>query len=310
MKKFVTIIIIFMNFVIYAGDDFKAVDSSEFNETDSFESAEFNQTDIAINEKKTDTANLLTYDKYLTDDTVKIYITFILLVLAVIMVHYRLFIIRKLFLIISIGYFGFYMGGCSCSIGAFLKTVSGYSITFYGVISFVIPLLFAIVKGRVFCGWVCPIGALQEILAVKDKLFKIPLRVEKMLSYLRYIILFSIIAITLISGKFIGQEIMPFKAIFNFKGNIVQVLLGILFVLISIFLYRPFCKFICPYSIVLEIAAKLPFNKFKCSDNGCSSCGLCERNCNMNSIVNNKINHSKCIVCGECSECCIKMSEK
>ena len=70
--------------------------------------------------------------------------------------------------VFSLAYFGFYRQGCICSVGS-VQNVSlalfndGYSIPLTALLFFIIPLLFALAYGRVFCAGVCPLGAIQEL---------------------------------------------------------------------------------------------------------------------------------------------------
>jgi len=70
--------------------------------------------------------------------------------------------------VFSLAYFGFYRQGCICAVGS-VQNVSlalfntGYSIPLTALLFFLIPLLFALAYGRVFCAGVCPLGAIQEL---------------------------------------------------------------------------------------------------------------------------------------------------
>ncbi|MCC8094144.1 MAG: 4Fe-4S binding protein [Tannerellaceae bacterium] len=75
--------------------------------------------------------------------------------------------------ILSVAYFGFFRSGCVCSIGA-IQNVSlaladpGYVMPVSVLLFFILPILFAFLFGRVFCVGVCPLGALQELVNVKN----------------------------------------------------------------------------------------------------------------------------------------------
>ena len=70
--------------------------------------------------------------------------------------------------VFSLAYFGFYREGCICSVGS-IQNVSlalfnqAYTIPLTALLFFIIPLLFALFYGRVFCAGVCPLGAIQEL---------------------------------------------------------------------------------------------------------------------------------------------------
>ena len=75
--------------------------------------------------------------------------------------------------VISIAYFGFFRNGCVCSIGAIqnvsLALASNlHTIPLYVLLLFILPIIFTLFFGRVFCAGVCPLGALQEVVNIKN----------------------------------------------------------------------------------------------------------------------------------------------
>ena len=87
--------------------------------------------------------------------------------------------------VFSLAYFGFYRQGCICAVGS-VQNVSlalfntGYSIPLSALFFFIIPLLFALAYGRVFCAGVCPLGAIQELTGFSP--VKLPKAVEIILA--------------------------------------------------------------------------------------------------------------------------------
>src|SRR5674476_594688 len=74
--------------------------------------------------------------------------------------------------VFSLLYFGFYREGCICSIGSIQNVVLGifdptYAIPFTALLFFLLPLIFALFFGRVFCAGACPLGAIQDIFILK-----------------------------------------------------------------------------------------------------------------------------------------------
>ncbi len=228
--------------------------------------------------------------------------------------------IRYIFLLVSVAFFGFYLGACNCSVGSFLKffyaIIFDWSILIGILLLILIPLIVTLFFGRIFCGYVCPFGALQELLVIRDRLFKINDKLEKKLRYLRIVFLILIIAVTIYKQEFFFNNISPFKAIFNINGNIIQIILAGIILILSLFIYRPFCRFACPYSLVLEFAGKFSIYKLKKdyshkNNSNCNTCRRCSKKCLMNAIDNDcKINNGVCIRCGKCLECVKKDKEK
>jgi len=215
---------------------------------------------------------------------------------------------RYLFLLSSLIFLGFYAGGCSCSVGAVMKF---FYYLFYehdkliiASILILIPVLSTLLFGRVFCGYVCPLGALQEFTAVRDKLIKIGPRTENVFKILRIILIVVIILISIIKHELIYTKYFPFKAIFNINGSMIQIISAVLILVISLFVYRPFCRFLCPLAIILEIAGKFSLYKIKKDKLSCNTCNLCKKKCLMNAIDKNcNIDNGLCIRCGECLTC-------
>ncbi|MCL2246067.1 MAG: 4Fe-4S binding protein [Lentimicrobiaceae bacterium] len=75
--------------------------------------------------------------------------------------------------VISVVYFGFFRHRCVCSIGAIQNVAQvlanhGPTIPLYVLLLFLLPIIFTLLFGRVFCAGVCPLGALQELVNVKN----------------------------------------------------------------------------------------------------------------------------------------------
>jgi polyferredoxin len=116
------------------------------------------------------------------------------------------------------------------------------------ILVFILAFLF----GAVFCGWVCPLGSVQEWVGKLGKrLFKkrynhfIPRRIDQYLRYLRYIMLIWVLYATAMTGKLAFADIDPYYALFNFWTGEVAItgltVLGIT-LLASLAVERPWCK--------------------------------------------------------------------
>lgn len=187
-------------------------------------------------------------------------------------------------------------------------------------------LLFGVVLGRTICGWLCPMGLIQELL------HKIPTPkirkscVTRVLSRLKYVILAVFaVAIPLWYGLKSGipvpgfcKYICPagtFEGAIGLLSNPVNApklgMLGILFtrkfiiMLIigasCVFLYRSFCRFLCPLGAIYGLFNRFNVIGVKVDQSRCSHCGACVRNCGMD--VRHVGDH-ECINCGKCMEFC------
>ncbi|MBC7194627.1 MAG: 4Fe-4S binding protein [Caldisericia bacterium] len=195
-------------------------------------------------------------ENYLFNPQTLLYI--ILIILSIIFVSLKLYKLRFFTLLFSLAILGFYFGGCLCPVSYIGKlfTVNFLSITFYIFLGLVIFIsIITLFKGRVFCGWVCPHGALQEfIYKVKTKRFE---KIEKYLKYVKYFVFASVVALSFIYSKNYFCEVYPFKVLYNFSGTGFILIFAIITLFVSIFIYRPFCRFICPFGAYLGLISKL-----------------------------------------------------
>jgi len=171
------------------------------------------------------------------------------------------------------------------------------------ILIFILSFLF----GSVFCGWVCPLGSVQEWLGKLGKrLFKkrynnfIPRRIDQYLRYLRYIMLIWVLYATAMTGKLAFGDIDPYYALFNFWTGLA--ILGIT-LLGSLVVERPWCKYACPYGAVLGITNLFSVFSIRRRESSCISCDLCTSACPMNIPVHNVnvVRDHQCIGCLECT---------
>jgi polyferredoxin len=174
-------------------------------------------------------------------------------------------------------------------------------------------LILAVFFGPVFCGWVCPLGSVQEFIGkLGQKIFKkkynrfIPAKVDMYLRYTRYIVLLMVVIQTARLGKIMFDTLDPYYALFNFWSDEIAVsafvVLGITLIG-ALFVERPWCKYACPYGAFLGIFNTFRLVKISRNANTCISCKRCDTVCPMNitpSDDKNVINH-QCISCLECT---------
>ena len=189
-----------------------------------------------------------------------------------------------------------------------------------------IIMLFGVILGRTICGWLCPLGLIQELL------HKIPTpklkksRVTRALSWLKYVILaVFVVAIPLWYGlryqiplPAFCKYICPAGTFEGAMGHLANPantsyysMLGILFTrkfvimlvigLACVFCYRSFCRFICPLGAIYGLFNRFNVIGVKVDANRCNHCGACVRHCGMD--VRHVSDH-ECIHCGKCMEVC------
>ena len=201
--------------------------------------------------------------------------------------------------IISIAYFGFFRSGCVCSVGSVqnvaLALVSeSHVIPLYVLLLFLLPIVFALFFGRVFCAGVCPLGALQEIVNVKN--FKLSKVVTRVLSVFPWIYLAFAVLFAITNSGFIICRYDPFVGIFRMGGEFPLILFGVVLLIFSVFTGRPFCRFICPYGVILGLFSRISFGQVKITKKECINCDLCHNACPVDAIrppYENKVKESR-----------------
>lgn len=223
--------------------------------------------------------------------------------------------LRSLFLILSIGILGFYRGGCPCSIQSFqngILLLTGNFIRWPSVILFPALLIVSYFFGRIYCGWICHLGALQELI-FKTSTFRLfqSEHSQKIMRGIRITALAILISQLLITQTNLYKQIDPFAVIFNFySSNYIGWILVVIITASSFFLYRPFCKTLCPVGLVLGWVNKIPGTSVLGVKQNCTPCRLCNKSCSINAITHDsktsKLDNQECIRCGECLSNCKK----
>ncbi len=201
--------------------------------------------------------------------------------------------------IISVAYFGFFRSGCVCSIGS-IQNVSlalvdnTYVLPLSVLLFFILPVLFAFLFGRVFCAGVCPFGALQELVNVKN--YRLSKAVTTVLSMIPWLYLIFAILYAVTRSSFIICRFDPFIGIFRLGGDIGLITFGALLLVVSIFIGRPFCRFLCPYGALLSLFSRVSIWKVELTQKPCINCELCHNACPVDAIkppYDNKVKESR-----------------
>ncbi|KAF1076156.1 4Fe-4S binding protein [Methanogenium sp. MK-MG] len=164
----------------------------------------------------------------------------------------------------------------------------------------ILMLLISLVFGRIFCGHICPAGAIQE-LASLVALPKFGQNWKEISLGIRAVVFVIILAAAF--GWSVGIiDYFGLQEFFSLDVTSVlfYVFLGVL--LLSTVVYRPFCRFICPYGLLLSLTAAVSAFKFRRTEK-CIECGCCERVCPTNEAKVGDLK-SECYMCGRCVEVC------
>jgi len=184
-------------------------------------------------------------------------------------------------------YFGFYRDGCICSIGSIQNVAlslsdPGYAISITTLAFFVIPLIFALFAGRVFCGGACPLGAIQDLVILKPISLNSGLR--KALGLLPYLYLGLAILFAVTKSDFIICKYDPFVGIFRLDATFQMLVLGGSFLILGMFIARPYCRFLCPYGVLLNWMSSVSKRHLTITPAECIDCKLCAHSCPMDAI--------------------------
>lgn len=188
----------------------------------------------------------------------------------------------------SVVLLGFRMQGCPCPVGMFQNIVDALLKPFpflpwTVLILFTLPLLVALFYGRVFCSSVCPLGALQELTALKP--IRIPDGLEQALGLFRYVWLGLGVFFVVTGLGYLVCRFDPYVGLFRFGGLYPVMLFSGVMLLIGIFVGRPFCRFLCPYGALLGLCGSVSAKKVSVAPGECTKCRLCEEICPYNAIL-------------------------
>ena len=189
--------------------------------------------------------------------------------------------------IFAVAYFGFYRLGCVCAIGSiqnvtFGLTHSSYRLPLTVAGFFVLPLLAALFFGRVFCGGVCPMGAMQDLVLIRS--IKVPAGLKAILETVPYIYLGAAILFATTGTAFVICEYDPFVGMFRLHGHFWMIVFGGVVVALSMVIGRPYCRFLCPYSVLLKWCSHFARHSVSVTPDGCIQCHLCANACPFDSI--------------------------
>lgn len=197
---------------------------------------------------------------------------------------------RRAIFVLMIGallYFGFVRDGCICPIGAIQNVTltafdRGYAIPIAAAVFFVVPLIFTLFSGRVFCGAICPLGAIQDAVLIRP--VAVPGWLESGLRLFAYAYLGAAVLFAATGSAFVICRYDPFVGFFRLGGNWNILILGASLLLIGLFIGRPYCRFLCPYGVILRHLSRLSKRRVTITPSECIQCRLCENACPFGAI--------------------------
>lgn len=209
--------------------------------------------------------------------------------------------------------------GVAANYAALLPVAAEFPFLLVGLL-----LVVAAVAGSLVCGWACPFGFLQDLLAkIPTPKFALP----GWLGYTRYVVLIGLVLLLpMILGyrgiRFDDQVVsicrlcpagaleagLPFS-IQSWMGGQGWMMSGLkasilgVFLVSALFIHRPWCRLFCPLGGFLALFNRFSLFHLRFNPKECSECQLCRSRCSMGVKVDQKVNVSGCIRCLECTQC-------
>ncbi len=182
-------------------------------------------------------------------------------------------------------------------------------------------LLFGVLLGRLVCGFLCPFGLLQDLLAkVPLPKIRLPRWLDRPLRYLKYVILILLAVLAVLWAEPVFCKYLcpaglleaglPLTALdpklAGMRGSLFYIKLGILAVIVltALFVERPFCKYLCPLGAFYGLFNGVGFYRLRVEEAKCVRCGKCQKVCPMDVDVIHHPNSPECIRCGRCRDAC------
>jgi NosR/NirI family nitrous oxide reductase transcriptional regulator len=227
---------------------------------------------------------------------------------------------RTVYLIFTLGFIGWYALG-QLSIVNVLTFINSLFHGFRWQTFLMAPMLFILwtyvaaallLWGRgVFCGWLCPFGALQKLTNELARLFrvpqiKIPALIHERLWAIKYLILLALFGVSLQSTSLAERyaEVEPFKTAISLHfvrpWPFVAYAAGLVF--LSAFIQKFYCRYLCPLGAALAVPARLRLFDWLRRRKECGKpCQVCANECEIQAIhETGEINANECHYCLDC----------
>jgi len=227
---------------------------------------------------------------------------------------------RGFLLMLVLGFIGWWGQGqlsIVTPLATMVSAVNGRPLDFllydpFSLLIWVVVIISFFVVGRaLFCGWLCPFGAMQEFVAKIAKVLSIPqLKVtdawDSRLKSLKYVTLLVLIGVAFFLPSYLDKavEVEPFKTAISvfFVREWYFAAYALLCVIASLFIFKAYCRYLCPLGAFMAIGGFLRLSKWIKRREDCGSpCQLCKVRCDYQAIKpSGKITYSECFGCLDC----------
>ena len=226
---------------------------------------------------------------------------------------------RLAYLALTLGFIGWYAQAqlSIVTLVGLVRTTQGGNLSFLlydppSLLLWGFVLVTLVVWGRgTFCGWLCPFGALQELVAwpaqkLKLRQIVVPPRLDQALRKLKYVVLAGILVAAAVSTPTADRlvEVEPFKTSITlyFVRSWPFVVYAVGLLVLNLFVYKGFCRYLCPLGASLALVGRLRMLDWIPRRAECGSpCQLCKVKCRYGAIEpTGKIDYPECFQCMDC----------
>ncbi len=243
-------------------------------------------------------------------------------------------------LALALLYLGFIRGGCICPVGATANVLLGVAhpelVGLATLVLFLVPLVMALASGRIFCGTVCPLGAVQQLLSRRE-VRPLPSWLHRTLLVLPVLLLVATVGVVWFGFGFLPCQLDPYKPLY-FQGHawtqkVIALVTGgyaepkwilagsglawsilVASLIAGWFIPRVFCRYVCPYGVLLGALAAVGFWRREINAETCVQCERCVKHCPVQAIEPSdtaktlRLSSYQCVQCGQCTEICKRQS--
>jgi NAD-dependent dihydropyrimidine dehydrogenase PreA subunit len=190
--------------------------------------------------------------------------------------------------IASLVWFGFIREGCVCPVGSLQNVAEAIAnpdapILAGTILFFVIPLMATLLMGQTFCAAVCPLCPIQELVLLRPT--TVPGWLAAALAILPHVYLVLAVLFAVTGSAYVICRYDPFVGLFRLGATSNMLVVSGCLVLISVFVGRPYCRFLCPYGVLLGWVSRLSWRRVTITPDACPSCRLCEDSCPYGAIT-------------------------
>lgn len=204
-------------------------------------------------------------------------------------------------LVVSLVFTGFIFSGVPDPVAQMMGLMEGAfsgNIDLFPLVGIGILLLTVVLAGRLFCGFVCPLGVVQELVSKAGlKQIEISGKTSQRLRIVFFLLLLMVVILFIPYGRLNPLEV------FTLHPSMIQSSIFAVIVGAGLFIYRPWCTLLCPFGILANLAARLSVFRLRIDEQECIECGECTAACPTSQPMEVD-NLPECYSCQRCVEVC------